>query len=97
VKRHQQHAGGDADPVGAGGDRRGGGQDRREVAVFDEVVLGQPDVIKPVVFAPRDLIEDFAVEPVWGLAPLCRVAEVVPKTKAYLSTTVTHDWPLVID
>jgi len=28
VKRHQQHPGCDADLVGAGGNRRGGGQDR---------------------------------------------------------------------
>ena len=82
MKRHQQHAGCNADPVGAGGNRRGGGEDRGKVAVFDEVVLGQPDIIEPVVFAPRDLIEDFAVQPVGGLAPLCRVAEVIPKTEA---------------
>ena len=61
VKRHQQHARCDADVVGAGGDRRGGGQDRGEVAIFDEMVLGQPDIIEPIVFAPRDLIEDLAV------------------------------------
>jgi hypothetical protein len=90
VKRHQQHAGGDADPVGAGADRRGGGQDRGKITVFDEVVLGQPDIIKPVVFAPRDLIEDFAVEAVGWLAPLCRVAEVIPKAEAYLSSLLAH-------
>jgi hypothetical protein len=56
--------------------RRGGGQDRGKITVFDEVMFGQPDIIKPAVFAPRDLIEDFAVEPVSGLAPLCRVAEI---------------------
>ena len=68
MKRHQQHARCDADPIGAGSDRRGCRQDRRQVPVFDEVVLRQPDVIKPVVLAPCDLIEDFAVETVGGLA-----------------------------
>jgi hypothetical protein len=48
---------------------RGYGQDRGEIPVFDEVVLRQPNIIKPVVFAPRDLIEDVAVEPVGRLAP----------------------------
>ena len=88
VKRDQEHAGYDADPVGAGSDRRGYGQDRGQIPVFDEVVLGQPDIIKAVVLAPRDLIEDFAVEPVGGLAPLWRISEVVPKTKAYFSTVL---------
>jgi hypothetical protein len=94
VERHQQHPGCDADAVGAGGDCRGGGEDRGKVAIFDEVVLGQPDIIEPVVFAPRDLIEDLAVEPVGWLAPLRRVAEVIPKTKANFSAVVTHDLPL---
>jgi hypothetical protein len=51
------------------------------------------DIIKPVVLAPRDLIEDFAVEPVGGLAPLRWIAEVILQTKAYFS----HDSPLVMD
>jgi len=70
VKRHQEHAGYDADPFGTDGDRRGYGQDRGKIPVFDEVVLRQPNIIKPVVFAPRDLIQDVAVEPVGRLAPL---------------------------
>jgi hypothetical protein len=40
------------------------------------------------------LIEDFAVKTVGGLAPLWRIAEVVPKAKAYFSAVVTHDLPL---
>jgi hypothetical protein len=46
------------------------------------VVLGQPDIIKPVVLGPHDLLEDLAVEPVGRLAPLWRIPEVIPKTKA---------------
>src|SRR5271169_7161726 len=88
VKRHQQHSGYDADPSGAGGDRRDYGQNRGKIPIFDEVVLRQPDIIKPVVLAPRDLIEDFAVEPVGGLVPQCWISEVIPKTKAYFSTVV---------
>jgi hypothetical protein len=97
VKRHQQHPGNDADPVRAGGDRRGYRQDRGEIPVFDEVVLRQPDIIKPVVLAPRDLIEDFAVEPVGGLMPLWRIAEVIPQTKPYFSTAVVHNSPPAMD
>jgi hypothetical protein len=81
VKRHQQHARCDADPIGAGGDRRGGGEDRGKITVFDEVVLGQPDIIKPVVFDPRDLIKDFAVQPVGRLAPLCRLRKSYQRPK----------------
>src|SRR6516225_7021840 len=53
-------------------------------------MLGQPDIIETVVFAPRDLLEDFAVQAVGGLAPLHRVAEVIPKAEAYLSSLLTH-------
>ena len=35
---------------------------------------------------PMDLIEDFAVEPVGGLAPLLRISEVVPETKSVFFT-----------
>jgi hypothetical protein len=84
VERHQQHAGCDTDPVGAGGDRRGGGQDRGKIAVLDEVVLGQPDIVIAVVLAPGDLIKDFAIQPVGGLAPL-GVAEVIPKAAMLLN------------
>jgi hypothetical protein len=52
VKRHQEHSGYDTDPVGAGGDRRGCGQDRGQTPVFDEVVLRQPHIIKPL-FSPH--------------------------------------------
>jgi hypothetical protein len=96
VKRHQEHARCDADPIGAGSDRRGCGQYRGKISVFNEVVLRQPNIIKPVVLAPCDLIEDFAVEPVGRLAPLWWIAEVIPKTKAYFAPVVTHDPPLLI-
>ena len=78
VKRHQEHAGYDADPVGARGDRRGYRQNRGQIPILNEVVLRQPDVVKPVVLAPRDLIDDFAVEPVGGLPPLWWISEVIP-------------------
>ena len=42
-------------------------------AFFNEVVLRQPNIIKPVILAPRDLIEDFTVEPVRGLTRLWSV------------------------
>jgi hypothetical protein len=90
VKGHQEYPGRDADPLRAGSDRCSDGQNRREIAVVDEVVLRHPYIVEAVVLAPRDLIEDFAVEPVGGLAPLGRIAEVVPQTKTYLSTALTH-------
>ena len=64
VKRHQKHARCDADPFGARGDRCGYRQNRGEVAVFDEVVLREPNVVESVVLAPRDLIEGLGVESV---------------------------------
>jgi hypothetical protein len=60
-----------------------GAANRGRIPVLDEEVLRQPNVIKPVVLAPCDLIEDFAVEPVGGLSPLLRISEVVLETKAY--------------
>jgi hypothetical protein len=39
VKRGQEHSGDDADPAGAGGDCRGGRQNRGKIPVFNEVVL----------------------------------------------------------
>jgi hypothetical protein len=53
VKRHQEHSGYDADPAGTGGDRRGYEQNRGKIPVFDEVMLGQPYIVKPVVLGPR--------------------------------------------
>ncbi len=91
VKRHQEHSGYDADPVGAGGDRRGYGQDRGQIPVLDDVVLRQPHIVKPVILAPRDLVEDFAIEPIGGLPPLLWISEVIPKAEAYFSTVMIHD------
>jgi hypothetical protein len=90
VKGHQEHPGRDADPCDTRGDRRGCGQNRREIAVVDEVVLRQPHVVKAVVLAPHDLIKNLSIEPVGSLAPLGWIAEVVPQTKAYLLTILTH-------
>src|SRR5439155_21722029 len=45
--------------------------------------------------APRDLIEDFAVEPIGRLAPLRRVAEVIPKAEADFSSIIAHDASLL--
>jgi hypothetical protein len=70
VKRHQEYAGYNTDPVGAGGDRSGYGQDRGKMPVFDEVVLRQLNIINPVVLAPCDLLKDFAVEPIGGTAAI---------------------------
>src|SRR6266851_4942143 len=54
------------------------------------MVLRQPNVVKPMAFAPRDLIEGFRVESVRGLVPLRWVSEIVPKTKAYFPIILTH-------
>jgi len=90
VKWHQEHARCDTDPFSAGGDGSGDGQNRGEVAVFDEMVLREPNVVESVVIAPCDLIEGCGVELVRGLVPLRWVSEIVPKTKAYFSTILTH-------
>src|SRR6266851_3074496 len=83
------------DPVGTGRRSRRRPAGSREDTVFDEVVLGQPDIIETVVFPPRDLIEDFAVEPIGWLAPLYWVAEVVPKAEADFSPIIAHDASLL--
>ena len=70
--------------------RSGYRHNRGEVAVFDEMVLREPNVVESVVIAPCDLIEGFRVESVRGLVPLRWVSEIVPKTKAYFSTILTH-------
>jgi hypothetical protein len=59
------------------------------------VVLGQPDIIETVVLAPRDLIEDFAVETIGWLAPLCWVAEIIPKAEADFSPIIADDASLL--
>jgi hypothetical protein len=45
--------------------------------------------------APSDLIENFSVKALRGLAPSGWISEVVPKTKADVSTILTHD-PLLL-
>jgi hypothetical protein len=85
VEGHQEHARCDADPFGACGDRCGHRHNRGEVAVFDEMVLGEPNVVESVVITPRDLIQRFAVEPIVGLPPLRWIPKVIPKTKTLFS------------
>src|SRR5579862_1392685 len=95
VKRRQEHAGCDANLLGTSGDRRGYRQDRGKVPVLDEVVLREPNVVESMGIAPCDLIEGFRVEAIVGLSPLERVAEVIPKTKAYFSIILTHGLQLL--
>src|SRR5260370_3975397 len=45
VKRHQEHSGDDADPVGASGDRRGYVQNPGKISGLDEVVLREPHIV----------------------------------------------------
>jgi hypothetical protein len=59
------------------------------------MVLGQPNVIKSVVLAPSDLIKNFSVEPVRGLAPLRWISEVIPKTETYFATVLIHGLQLL--
>jgi hypothetical protein len=76
-------------PFRAGGDGSCYRKNRGEVAVFDKMVLREPNVVESVVLAPSDLIEGRGVELVRGLVPVRWVSEVVPKTKAYFSTIPT--------
>src|SRR5271155_4229292 len=69
VKWHQQNAERDTNFFGARRDRRGYWKRRGQVAVVDEVMLGNPDVVKSAVFTPYDLVENFAVEAVRRLTP----------------------------
>ena len=66
--------------------------------IFDEMVLGQPNVVKPMAFAPRDLIENLAVKAIRCLPPLRRISEVIPKTETYFATVLIHDsWLIAPD
>jgi len=71
------------------------GKNRGEVAIFDEMVLGQPNVVKPMAFAPRDLIENLAVEAIRCLPPLRRISEVIPKTETYFAIVLIHGLQLL--
>ena len=82
VQRQQQHAGADVDALGTGRDGAADGQHRRRVAVVEEVVLGEPDVVEAGRFRAHDLIEAVVVERGEIALPLGRVAEVVPQPEA---------------
>jgi hypothetical protein len=58
-------------------------EDRRQVAVAGDVVLGEPDRLVAELFRPRDLVEVLAVERVPGPVPAGRVAEVVPDPESH--------------
>ena len=88
VQGQQQDPGADPDARGEARDRGGDGQHGGGVAVVDEVVLGDPDVVVAKRFGELDLVEQFVVELGPGLAPLGWVAEVVDQSE------LGHGWLL---
>jgi len=57
VERHEHHVLTDRHPLGHGGDCPRNDQRRREIAVIDEVMFGQPKVIVAECVDEFDLIE----------------------------------------
>ena len=91
VKRQEHHARPDMNFLGPRGNRGGNRQQRRRIAILDKMVLGQPDIVKAVLLAPYDLVDDFVVELVIGTFPGRRVAKVIPHAKANFRIAVlTH-------
>ena len=62
VERQQADIAGEAHLLRARRHRRGDGNPRRQVAVVDEVMLGEPDEIEPEPVEPGDLIHDRGIE-----------------------------------
>ena len=58
------------------------GNPRRQVAVVDEVMLGEPDEVEAEPVEPRDLVHDRGIELLMGEARLRRIAEVVGDAEA---------------
>jgi hypothetical protein len=58
-------------------------QQRRTVAVLDEVVLRDPDSIEAELLGEHDLLDRLRVEPLVRHAPRGRVAEVVQQTELH--------------
>ena len=77
VQRQQQHPGADAHARGEPRGGRGDRQHRRRIAVLDEMVLGNPDVVVAEPLGQLHLAEHVVVELRPGPPPLRRVAEVV--------------------
>ena len=85
VQRQQQDPGADPDASGQAGDGGGDGQDGGCVAVVDEVMFGDPDVVVAELLGVDDFIENLVVELGPGLSPLGRIAEVVDQAELRLS------------
>ncbi len=82
AEREQQDVLTDRDALGDGGDRAAHRDRRGQIAVLDEMVLGEPDVVEAEPVDQRDLLERPGVELARrDLAPR-RVAEVVEHAEA---------------
>ena len=82
VERQQADIAREAHMLGPRRHRRGDGNPRRQVAVVDEVMLGEPDEIEAEPVEPSDLIHDRGIERLMGKAGLRRIAEVVGDAEA---------------
>jgi hypothetical protein len=82
VERQQADVAGEAHTFRPGRHRRGDGDPRRQVAVVDEVMLGEPDEVEPQPIEPRDLIHDRGIKRLVGQARFRRIAEIVGDAQA---------------
>ena len=77
VEGQQADVAGEAHALGPRRHRRGDGNPRRQVAVVDEVMLGEPDEVEPQPVEPRHLIHDRGIERLVAQARFRRIAEIV--------------------
>ena len=63
------------------GNRGGSREHRGQIAILDEVMFGEPAIVEAVILGPYNLVENFAIEAIVRLAPLRRIAEVVPEAE----------------
>src|SRR5262249_22521659 len=61
TERQEADVGGEADSLSSGRHRSGDRRPRGQVAVVDEVVLGEPHEIEAEAVEPRDLLDDLRV------------------------------------
>src|SRR5260370_32719995 len=67
---------------GARRHRRGDRDPRRQVAVLDEMVLGEPHEVEPEPVEPRHLVQDRGVQALMAQARFGWVAEIIGDAQA---------------
>ena len=82
VEGQQADVAGEAHALGARRHRRRDRDPRWQVAVVDEVMLGEPDEVEPQPVEPRHLLDDRGIERLMAEARFRRIAEIVGDAQA---------------